>query len=42
VDPIRRLATEARRVCVLMNNCHRESAVRNAKELAELLLGRQP
>ncbi len=38
VEPIRRLAAEARRVCVLMNNCHRESAVRNAKELAELLL----
>ncbi|HLK12552.1 MAG TPA: DUF72 domain-containing protein [Candidatus Binatia bacterium] len=37
VAPIRRLAAETRTVCVLMNNCRRESAVRNAKELAELL-----
>ena len=37
VPAIRGLAHEARAVCVLMNNCHREYAVRNAKELATLL-----
>ena len=32
-------ADDARRVLVLMNNCHRESAVQNAKDLARLLAG---
>jgi uncharacterized protein YecE (DUF72 family) len=38
VDKIRALARGSREVHVLMNNCHRESAVRNAKELAALLM----
>ncbi len=37
VPAVRTLAAEAGEVCVLMNNCHREWAVRNAKELAVLL-----
>jgi uncharacterized protein YecE (DUF72 family) len=34
---IERLAGEARETHVLMNNCHDDKAVRNARELAELL-----
>ena len=37
VPRIRKLAAGARRVLVLMNNCHREAAVQNAKDLATLL-----
>jgi uncharacterized protein YecE (DUF72 family) len=37
VPRIRALARRSRDVHVLLNNCHRESAVRNAKELAALL-----
>ena len=37
VPAVRTLAAEAGEVCVLMNNCRREWAVRNAKELATLL-----
>ncbi len=37
VPRIRALARRTREVHVLMNNCYRESAVRNAKDLAELL-----
>ena len=37
VPRIRALAGEARQVLVLMNNCHREAAVQNAKDLATLL-----
>jgi hypothetical protein len=36
---VRSLAAEATAVHVLFNNCHRDSAVRNAKELADLLEG---
>ena len=35
---LRTLARTTRRVLVLMNNCHRESAVQNAKDLARLLV----
>ena len=34
---IRRLAEESREVHVLMNNCHRDYAVRNAREIGEML-----
>ena len=37
VPRIRALAAGARQVLVLMNNCHREAAVQNAKDLATLL-----
>jgi len=37
VGKIRGLAGASREVHVLMNNCHREAAVQNAKELAALL-----
>ncbi len=37
VPRIRALARRSREVHVLMNNCYRESAVRNAKDLARLL-----
>jgi uncharacterized protein YecE (DUF72 family) len=37
VDPIRRLAENADRVHVLMNNCYSDYGVRNARQLAELL-----
>ena len=37
VDPIRRLAEQADRVHVLMNNCYGDYGVRNARQLAELL-----
>ena len=32
------LAAEARETHVLMNNCYRDFAVRNARELGDLLL----
>jgi uncharacterized protein YecE (DUF72 family) len=38
VPRLRTLARTTRRVLVLMNNCHRESAVQNAKDLARLLV----
>ncbi len=34
---IRRLAEEAREVHVLMNNCHRDYSVRNARQIGEML-----
>jgi uncharacterized protein YecE (DUF72 family) len=37
VPAVRRLARASREVCLLLNNCRGESAVRNAKELAALL-----
>jgi uncharacterized protein YecE (DUF72 family) len=37
VDPIHRLAEKAERVHVLMNNCHQDWAVRNARQMAQLL-----
>jgi uncharacterized protein YecE (DUF72 family) len=37
VDPVRSLAEQAERVHVLMNNCYRDYAVRNARQLAALL-----
>jgi uncharacterized protein YecE (DUF72 family) len=37
VPKIRRLANEAKTVQVIMNNCYSDYAVRNAKELTELL-----
>jgi uncharacterized protein YecE (DUF72 family) len=37
VGPVRALADEAERVHVLMNNCYRDYAVRNARQLAALL-----
>jgi uncharacterized protein YecE (DUF72 family) len=37
VPRIRALAAKTRRVHVLMNNCHRDYAVQNAKDLAEML-----
>lgn len=36
VDPVRKLATQARRVHVLFNNCYRNNAQRNATELQSL------
>ena len=39
VPRLRALARRTRDVHVLMNNCHRDYAVQNAKELAELLAG---
>ena len=37
VPGIERLAGEAREVHVLMNNCHRDYAVRNARQIGEML-----
>ena len=37
VPRIRELAEEAREVHVLMNNCHRDYSVRNAREIGEML-----
>jgi uncharacterized protein YecE (DUF72 family) len=37
VTPIERLAGEARELHAIMNNCHEDYAVRNAKELAAML-----
>jgi uncharacterized protein YecE (DUF72 family) len=37
VPAIRRLADEAREVHVLMNNCHRDYSVRNARQIGEML-----
>ena len=37
VPRIERLASEAREVHVLMNNCHRDYSVRNAREIGEML-----
>jgi uncharacterized protein YecE (DUF72 family) len=37
IEPIRALADQAERVHVLMNNCYRDHAVRNARQLAALL-----
>ncbi len=37
VPPLRRLALETREVHVLMNNCQRDYAVRNARQIASLL-----
>ena len=37
VGPVRALADEAERIHVLMNNCYRDYAVRNARQLAALL-----
>ncbi len=34
---VRRLAEEAREVHVLLNNCHQDYAVRNARQIAEML-----
>jgi uncharacterized protein YecE (DUF72 family) len=39
VDPVRDLAQKADRVHVLMNNCYGDYGVRNARQLAELLVG---
>jgi uncharacterized protein YecE (DUF72 family) len=38
VPKVRALARRTRGVHVLMNNCHRQSAVQNAKDLAEMLV----
>jgi uncharacterized protein YecE (DUF72 family) len=38
VPRLRMIARATRRVFALMNNCHRESAVQNAKDLARLLV----
>jgi len=37
VPRIQRLAEQAREVHVLMNNCHRDYSVRNARQIAEML-----
>jgi uncharacterized protein YecE (DUF72 family) len=37
VEPVRALAEQAEQVHVLMNNCYRDYAVRNARQLAALL-----
>ena len=37
VEPIHRLAEKAERVHVLMNNCHQDWAVHNARQMAQLL-----
>jgi uncharacterized protein YecE (DUF72 family) len=37
VSPIQRLAQQAERVHVLMNNCYQDHAVRNARQMAKLL-----
>jgi uncharacterized protein YecE (DUF72 family) len=42
VDPIHRLAEKAERVHVLMNNCHQDWAVRNARHMAQLLGAARP
>jgi uncharacterized protein YecE (DUF72 family) len=42
VPRLRTLARTTHRVFVLMNNCHRESAVQGAKDLARLLAGAAP
>ncbi len=39
-DPIREAAEQARETHLLMNNCYRDYAVRNAAELRDLLAGR--
>jgi uncharacterized protein YecE (DUF72 family) len=39
VPRIRRLAAQAREVHVVMNNCHRDYAVRNAADMQSLLTG---
>jgi uncharacterized protein YecE (DUF72 family) len=39
-DPIREAAQQARETHLLMNNCYRDYAVRNAAELRDLLAGR--
>jgi uncharacterized protein YecE (DUF72 family) len=39
VDPVRTLAQHADRTHVLMNNCYADYAVRNARQLADLLSG---
>ena len=43
VPRVKQLAKEAREVHVLMNNCHRDYSVRNAREIGEMLgvLGRK-
>ena len=38
-EPIRQVAGEARDTHVLMNNCHSDDAVTNARQLADLLSG---
>jgi len=42
VDPIHHLAEKAERVHVLMNNCHQDWAVRNARQMAQLLGAARP
>ena len=42
VDPIHRLAEKAERVHVLMNNCHQDWAVRNARQMGQLLGAARP
>ena len=37
VPRVERLAEDAREVHVLMNNCHRDYSVRNAREIGEML-----
>ena len=37
VEPVLALAEQAERVHVLMNNCYRDYAIRNARQLAGLL-----
>ena len=40
---IQRLADESREIHVLMNNCHRDYSVRNARQIGEMLgLAREP
>ncbi len=41
VPNIHRLAAEARELHVLMNNCHRDYSVRNARQIGEMLGGEQ-
>jgi len=36
---VRELAGDAKETHILMNNCHRDYAQQNARELAELLKG---
>ncbi len=43
VPAIQRLADESREIHVLMNNCHRDYSVRNARQIGEMLgLAREP
>ena len=42
IPRLRMLAATTRRVYVLMNNCHRDDAIRGAKDLARLLAGSEP